>query len=84
MRLIDADALHERAQNLNNKERRFVQVILSVCPTIDAVPVVRCKDCSNTTEVDGYMGTVLYCHVCDRDVDEEHFCSYGKRKDGDG
>lgn len=52
-------------------------------PTIDAVPVVRCKDCSYTTEVDGCMGTVLYCHVCDRDVGGEHFCSYGERRGED-
>lgn len=35
MRLIDADALLEKAENLNKKDRRFVQVLMSVCPTID-------------------------------------------------
>ena len=39
MRLVDADALAKKAENLNKKERRFVQVILSVCPTIEAEPV---------------------------------------------
>ena len=39
MRLIDADALYEKAELLNKKERVLVQGVLSVSPTIEAEPV---------------------------------------------
>ena len=49
-------------------------------PTVDAVPVVRCKDCKWLyDEMDDYCcrshrGLVRIC--------ENSFCSYGERKDG--
>ena len=49
--------------------------------TVDAVPVVRCKDCKWLyDEMDDYCcrshrGLVRIC--------ENSFCSYGERKDGD-
>jgi hypothetical protein len=55
-------------------------------PTIDAVAVVRCKDCENwrkhTSELFGR--DYGYCRVCMMDTKTDHFCSYGERKDGDG
>lgn len=54
-------------------------------PTVDAVPVVRCKDCRyllNDISGIGYTG-----YACDwRDdfnVVPDDFCSYGERKDGE-
>ena len=54
MRLIDADALEENLTLLAKHEDDFrANVILGVvstvrfAKTIDAVPVVRCKDCKN-------------------------------------
>ena len=43
--------------------------------TVDAVPVVRCKDC---THLYGKLCTV--CGLLPRKPDD--FCSYGERKDG--
>jgi hypothetical protein len=48
MRLIDADAkgLQQRINiNFGSVTRFIVKSILKDAPTIDAVPVVRCKDC---------------------------------------
>lgn len=51
--------------------------------TIDAVPVVRCKDCKHRDpenhHCDYPAGTTIYFPRKDDD-----FCSYGERKDGDG
>lgn len=90
MRLIDADALDkvmgEAYFSLFNEYGSFDAYTMgyesAVCaveaaPTIDAVPVVRCKDC-----------IVSYCHsdgdfVCGRggvNVDQDDFCSYGERR----
>lgn len=48
-------------------------------PTIDAVPVVRCKDCSHyrTNNTMGYP----HCEILKRFVTGDWFCSYGERKD---
>ena len=47
---------------------------LDAAPTIDAVPVVRCKDCK-------YFKTWL-CQ--NEDNYDDWFCADGERKDGDG
>ena len=55
-------------------------VILSM-PTVDAVEVVRCKDCKHWRE------NTLWCDMNSRDRGEnfnwyeDDFCSYGERKD---
>lgn len=92
-RLIDADKL-ERQEYWGN-ERCFDYVDaedIDNAPTVDAVEVVRCKDCkhstlpSELTQRYGVPGT-LTCHnrhsPCNRrNVGGDDFCSYGERKDG--
>ena len=51
-------------------------------PTIDAVEVVRCKDCKYGEErIEDYR-----CWMLDEDWDIRfspmHFCSYGRRREG--
>ena len=59
-----------------------VDRILYNMPTIDAVPVVRCKDCHfcdpENHHCDHPMGTTI---PVPRKPDD--FCSYGERMDGD-
>ena len=53
MRMIDADALepHEQLEPMGNGQYEYVEVVykddIDDAPTIDAVPVVRCKDCKH-------------------------------------
>lgn len=80
MRLIDADRAleivssqgiaHPNAYHLTN----YATLILREAPTVDAVPVVRCKDCK-------YFKTRL-CE--NEDNYDDWFCADGERKDGDG
>lgn len=42
-------------------------------PTVDAVPVVRCRDC---THYNGHWN----CDYFDSAVLDDDFCSYGERK----
>ena len=70
MRLIDADALMDEA----NSDGAYGYVDakqISEAPTIDAVPVVRCKDCK-------YFETRL-CE--NEDNYDDWFCADGERKD---
>ena len=73
MRLIDADKL-ERQEYWGN-ERCFEYVDaedIDNAPTVDAVPVVRCKDCRKFK--------TYSCRMVASGYDD--FCSYGERKDG--
>ena len=59
---------------------RFAKMICTFnlldAPTVDAVEVIRCKDCKWVYR-DKYSG-VYFCH--ERQVRSEHFCSYGERR----
>ena len=71
-RLIDADALIEMCEN------PFVDFIdmddVRNAPTIDAVPVVRCKDCIYNPK-----RSWVYCPMTGSNTrKDDDFCSYGK------
>lgn len=54
-----------------------IQRLIADTPTVDAVPVVRCRDCRSYNKP-----KTGWCEV---HLDREHpddYCSYGKRKDG--
>ena len=79
MRQIDADAM--RQDWLENGENEYVYdtnaVLYSIDeqPTIDAVPVVRCKDCALQGKLNCPMDEWVK-------PDDNGFCHHGKRKDG--
>ena len=88
-RLIDADRAleivrnqgiaHPNAYYLTN----YTTLILQEAPTVDAVPVVRCKDCIHS--YDDLCGLCCTCGpYVDCVVQSEFYCADGKRKDGDG
>lgn len=84
MRLIDADALPRLTQIFEaNGKRREQEVVLSKiidnAPTIDAVPVVRCKDCKHSRNDE--LWHMRWCKGVT--VKDEHFCADGERKDDD-
>lgn len=68
MRLIDADKLDWWYKG------RPIRRVIDEAPTVDAVPVVRCKDC---TQYNGHR----YCRYTELIVLDNDFCSYGERKD---
>ena len=96
-RLIDANALiayfDEQchiAANDTEKESVYVLAALKCCidffqtfPTVDAVEVVRCKDCKRY--VDNREAFVTYCkrELKDLYVKPDDFCSYGERRTSD-
>ena len=86
MRLIDADraleivrrqgVAHPNAYHLTN----YATLILREAPTVDAVEVVRCRECKyhEDTHVTGFEHCCLY----DLTMRHNDFCSYGKREGG--
>lgn len=93
MRLIDADKLCkdivERGAQLSGcysagiaryMDRMLAHVLAEVdtAPAVDAVPVVRCKDCKWSIKDDWICG-----HPNNNawNISTEHYCGYGERKD---
>lgn len=80
MRLIDADALLEKMK----QTYRYFDIKFDVeeAPTIDAVPVVRCKDCIRRYDTD----ECPMCHLSEGKYDEytngNGYCDRGERKEG--
>ncbi|MBR6654337.1 MAG: hypothetical protein IKL27_06370 [Oscillospiraceae bacterium] len=92
MRLIDADYLVNVMIHNCPIEEGGIPVedfathnrILAFYPTIDAVPVVRCKDCKFWFRNNGHDKNG--CPITDSDIwmDDSDFCSYGERRDDAG
>lgn len=79
MRLIDPNVLKQ--QDFQDFSNTDVFYAIDNCPIIDAVPVVRCKDC---IYYEPELGTDLgWCPVCSFVRRDDDFCSYGERKEND-
>lgn len=76
MRPIDADALKEAFYE-RGLGYQAIDELINEAPIIDAVPVVRCKDCVNGNMDRGFF----LCCSSGMVVNEDDFCSYGERKD---
>ena len=83
-RLIDADRAleivrdqgisHPNAYHLTN----YATLILREAPTVDAVPVVRCRDCA--VPHNKYTGCPELNGLV---TPPDFYCPFGERKDGD-
>ena len=87
MRLIDADKLRlsywvspTSTVSTAGQYYFYSQAEINNAPTIDAEPVVRCKDCKYVIPYESGGFNCLTCPNVDRDVDENWFCAYGERK----
>lgn len=102
MRLIKADALiaqfHRDAMRLGGLEEPWdlsaIETEIESATTIDAVPVVRCKDCKRSKEFEDHL--VCNHALPTKSIDQyfmvgtdilaivkpDDFCSHGDRKDG--
>ena len=97
-RLIDAFTLAEEIESLTitvagkparwNDAKHSVLRVLAEQPDVDAVEVVRCKDCKHNVankEYDPLDVTDYTDIVCDYWMNDgnlaDDFCSYGERKD---
>ena len=91
MRLIDADKVAEAIAWLNEYDfilwNKIMKCIDKV-PEVDAVPVVRCKDCKYFDHSDFGKGEEYWCkHFVSTDdythshkVIEDDFCAWGERR----
>ena len=94
-RLIDADAFltYILAAGIGKTILEYLEIdignMIRKRPTVDAVPVVRCRECKhwkpsgskagNSFSDMEYIGGCEFTKYCRRESD---FCSYGERKEG--
>ena len=81
MRLIDADTLMDEA----NSDRSYGYVDakqISEAPTVDAVPVVRCRECKYSSYDEIFGNRWCNSHLGCRKVKDDGYCYLGKRKEG--
>lgn len=86
--LIDRKELRDALYEADAVTMQGVKII-NQFPAVDAVPVVRCRDCvhwkptgskaGNSFSDMEYIGGCEFTNYCRRESD---FCSYGERKDG--
>ena len=86
MRLIDADALLAFMKKgwvaFPEGDRRHTCDMTDVmnAPTIDAVPVVRCKNCKFNYA--NQIPSEDVCQLCvELPISKDFYCAYGERKD---
>ena len=82
MRLVDADALMEKA----NSDGAYGYVDakqISEAPTMDAILIVRCREC-RAAWISAFRPDRLFCQEHGRYVDTDGYCYLGERKEGVG
>ena len=97
-RLIDAKPFMKAGWHLvrTGKSNEYLASLsLADVPTVDAVEVVRCKDCKHWHEATGWCDQHSWfieedgepCHPWESNnwkmLNEDDFCSYGERKDNE-
>ena len=84
MRPIDADELFhvfEETDWWDNADRDDVaEDLLLKQPTVDAIPVIRCKNCRFSHAVLVSSSHLYYCRYNHKTVDEMDYCSKGENK----
>lgn len=86
-RLIDADKL--KNAKFNDSSVPFkrgwndaIDTIVDNAPTVDAVEVVRCKDCKYSKHLKQYPKVNTWkCTLTDVVYRADDYCSYGERKE---
>lgn len=80
MRLIDADKIEYRADDSRMKPFDYVyRCDVEAEPTVDAVPVIRCKDCKHYYVLNEVRGNCSEYNFVEKiPID---FCSWAERKE---
>lgn len=78
MRLIDADAFLERMSHTD----RFFGVVFDIndAPTVDAVPVVRCRECEYAKNAKVNKKGFRICPASHMEIVDDDYCSYRERE----
>lgn len=90
MELIDKAMLIKKLYSEKVKEViglvgiAWAESLLNTLPTVDAVSVVRCKDCARRNPSADLTDTVLCTWLHNLTMPKDGFCSYGERRVDNG
>lgn len=76
------ELIHNGESQLDSLAEGFTEahhIIKYVLPTVDAVPVVRCKDCKHFVAVNVNGKGIPTCRVSGMEVAPDEFCSRGEK-----
>ena len=76
------ELIHNGETQLDSLAEGFTEahhIIKYVLPTVDAVPVVRCKDCKHLVAVNVNGKGIPTCRVSGMEVAPDEFCSRGEK-----
>ena len=87
-RLIDANALISYMDECSQESRfrvyyGYAKSFIDDAPTVDAVEVVRCRDCIKRYDTDECPMCFLNIGLYVECTEDDGFCDLGERKDGD-
>lgn len=77
------DAADEWDCDFSFERDRKIRDAFMALPTVDAVPVVRCRDCKNSEHWYADRRRCFLWHENGVSVFDGGFCNYGERKDGE-
>lgn len=86
--LISRKAFYEDFRNIPRLggmaivESENVALAIERAPAIDAVPVVRCKDCTFKEKAEVNSNGFRICPASGMEITDDDFCSYGDGKRG--
>lgn len=83
MRLIDADALKQKAHMIEIFDKQWVvdECEIDLAPTIDAVSVIRCGKCKYRGLAKVNCKGFTICPVSGMEIADD-YCSYGEPTEG--
>ena len=86
MRLIDADEAYKVLTDYYHQrteiQHKALKEAIERVPTVDAEPVVRCKDCKKYIPCQKLpIGTSKWCDLFDRATCEMNYCGWGERSE---
>lgn len=88
MRVIDADGLRRRIVafctgcSTTYLTVENIVMMINQADTVDAVPVVRCRDCVYAQSAKINKKGFRICPASHMEITDDDFCSYGERKKG--
>ena len=79
---LDSEYIQETLYRRGFKTRQDIEEWLNFAPIIDAVPVVRCRDCKQGEIDDPDFPDQYYCRAGCGWNNGGFYCAYGERKGG--
>lgn len=75
------DQMPSAVSHLITDTIEMCRIIVEMMPALDAVPVVRCKDCRYANSK--YSDNFILCDIWGEDIPRDGYCYCGKRMGGE-